>query len=145
MGNFECCAKSEENVDGVASTSARSIQRKKVLASFQNTTADTTGDVDQIQDSVEEKVEYSIDAVVSDLDDMKDYIWDGPEDSDEEVESLVRFKTDWEKKAGIRLSKRGIIEYIEKMVKQETSSYNSQWEEKAKETNMTYFLKTNGS
>ena len=145
MGNFECCAKSEENVDGIASTSARSIQRKKVLASFQNTTADTTGDVDQIQDSVEEKVEYSIDAVASDLDDMKDYIWDGPEDSDEEVESLVRFKTDWEKKAGIRLSKRGIIEYIEKMVKQETSSYNSQWEEKAKETNMTYFLKTNGS
>ena len=145
MGNFECCAKSEENVDGVASTSARSIQRKKVLASFQNTTADTTGDVDQIQDSVEEKVEYSIDAVASDLDDMKDYKWDGPEDSDEEVESLVRFKTDWEKKAGIRLSKRGIIEYIEKMVKQETASYNSQWEEKAKETNMTYFLKTNGS
>ena len=145
MGNFECCAKSEENVDGIASTSARSIQRKKVLASFQNTTADTTGDVDQIQDSVEEKVEYSIDAVASDLDDMKDYIWDGPEDSDEEVESLVRFKTDWEKKAGIRLSKRGIIEYIEKMVKQETASYNSQWEEKAKETNMTYFLKTNGS
>ena len=28
---------------------------------------------------------------------MANYIWDGPEDSDEEIEELVQFKNDFEK------------------------------------------------
>ena len=30
-------------------------------------------------------------------DDFTDYVWDGPEDSDEEVEELVQFKNDFER------------------------------------------------
>lgn len=46
-------------------------------------------------------------------DDFTDLVWDGPVDSDEEVEELLPFKTDLERKQGIKFSKNGIIKYIE--------------------------------
>ena len=39
--------------------------------------------------------------------------WDGPEDSDEEIASLVKYKNEFEIKMGIKFSKNGIISYIE--------------------------------
>ena len=45
--------------------------------------------------------------------------WDGPEDSDEEIEELLPFKCDYEIKKGIRFSKNGIIKFVEEeMVKE---------------------------
>jgi hypothetical protein len=41
-------------------------------------------------------------------------VWDGPEDSDEEIEEMVKYKTQWEIDNGIKYSKKGIIETIEK-------------------------------
>lgn len=40
---------------------------------------------------------------------MAAYTWDGPEDSDEEVQALVPYKNEFEKKMGIKFSKRGLI------------------------------------
>ena len=47
---------------------------------------------------------------------MTSKLWDGPEDSDEEIAALVPYKNEFEKKMGIKFSKRGIINYIEEMV-----------------------------
>ena len=41
------------------------------------------------------------------------YAWDGPEDSDEEVQEMVKYKTQYEINQGIKFSKRGIIDFIE--------------------------------
>lgn len=47
---------------------------------------------------------------------MNDFEWDGPEDSDEEIESLIPYKVQYEIDEGIKFSKRGIIEFVEKYV-----------------------------
>ena len=52
---------------------------------------------------------------------LGNYEWDGPEDSDEEIEEMIGMKTPWEMQDGVRYSKRGLIEYIEKMIAQESS------------------------
>jgi len=41
------------------------------------------------------------------------HLWDGPDDSDEEIASILPYKNEFEEKSGIRFSKRGIINYIE--------------------------------
>ena len=45
-------------------------------------------------------------------DTMQDFLWDGPEDSDEEIEELALFKNDFEKTQKIVFSKKGIKKYI---------------------------------
>jgi hypothetical protein len=47
--------------------------------------------------------------VASDLDNMRAFLWDAPEESDEEISSLAQYKNEYEIQAGIKLSKRGII------------------------------------
>ena len=42
-------------------------------------------------------------------DDMKNWMWDGPEDSDEEIEDMVPLKNKQEKDLGLKFSKNGII------------------------------------
>ena len=59
---------------------------------------------------------------------MRDWMWDGPEDSDEEIEDMIPLKNKNEKEIGIKFSKNGIIEYIEKFLAHE--SYQNQ-EDKA--------------
>ena len=54
-------------------------------------------------------------------DEMDDYYWDGPENSDEEIEELLPLKCEYEKELGIKYSKRGIIEFVEKFISQESS------------------------
>ena len=52
-------------------------------------------------------------------DDLKDWMWDGPEDSDEEIEDMIPLKNKYELEVGIKFSKNGIIEYIEKFLETE--------------------------
>ena len=40
---------------------------------------------------------------------MHTFKWDGPEDSDEEIEEMVKMKTPFEIEQGIRFSKNGIV------------------------------------
>lgn len=75
-----------------------------------------------------EREGYIIDSVPSDLDDMREFAWDGPEDSDEEIEALLPYKNELEKRAGIRLSKRGIIQYVESVVRNESAVATDLWE-----------------
>lgn len=82
---------------------------------------------------------------------MSKYIWDGPEDSDEEVHELLFTKSEYEKKKGIKFSKRGIIDYVEKVLAYENplnkkDAKNSKlWEEKVKIPQMKMYLKKGGS
>jgi hypothetical protein len=52
---------------------------------------------------------------------MDDFMWDGPEDSDEEIECMAKLKNEDEIKKGIKFSKNGIISYVEMFVEQESS------------------------
>ena len=67
---------------------------------------------------------------------LGNYEWDGPEDSDEEIKSMISMKTSWEKDHNVKYSKRGMIQLITKMIKQESSDNTSDpdtaklWEEK---------------
>ena len=82
---------------------------------------------------------------------MESYIWDGPEDSDEEIEELLQYKNEYEDQLGIKYSKNGIIQFVENLVKQESKSNKADpktarlWEEKLKTTNLTMSLKKGGS
>ena len=40
---------------------------------------------------------------------MERFIWEGPEDSDEEIQELLQYKNDYEDQLGIKYSKNGII------------------------------------
>jgi hypothetical protein len=53
-------------------------------------------------------------------DNMEDWLWDGPEDSDEEIEDMIPLKTDQEKQLGIKFSKNGMIKFIENFIKHES-------------------------
>ena len=46
---------------------------------------------------------------------MTEYLWDGPEDPNEEIIELNKYKNDFEDTIfGVKYSKNGIIEFIEK-------------------------------
>lgn len=47
---------------------------------------------------------------------MTELLWYGPEDSDEEIEEMAKYKTPWEIEQGVKFSKRGLIDYIEKNI-----------------------------
>lgn len=53
-------------------------------------------------------------------DDMTELAWFGPEDSDEEIEEMAKHKTPWEIEQNVKFSKRGLIEYIERMIEYES-------------------------
>ena len=42
-------------------------------------------------------------------DNIEQYQWDGPEDSDEEIAEFATLKQPWEKDAGVKFSKNGIV------------------------------------
>ena len=50
---------------------------------------------------------------------MSQWLWDGPEDSDEEIEEMVVFKNEYEKQLGIKFSKNGIKSFVSKMMNEE--------------------------
>ena len=77
------------------------------------TTQETTG---------ESKKESEIDlGNVNEYGDALDqFLWDGPEDSDEEIADMVPLKEQWEIDEGVRFSKKGLIEYITKKLTTES-------------------------
>lgn len=84
-------------------------------------------------------------------DDFTDLQWDGPLDSDEEVEELLPFKTDLERKQGIKFSKNGIIKFIEEQLSKD-SPHNSEdpknaalWENALTEPGVNLYIKKGGS
>jgi phosphoenolpyruvate synthase/pyruvate phosphate dikinase len=82
---------------------------------------------------------------------MTEYLWDGPDDSDEEIEELAKYKCDYEKKAGIKFSKNGIIKFVTEQLSKESRSNKSDpkiskaWEEKLKIPGLVMFLKKGGT
>ena len=64
---------------------------------------------------------------------------------------MAKLKTDWEIEAGVKFSKRGLIEYIEKMHEfeninnKEDPKVGKAWERKLKNPGLTYFLKKGGT
>ena len=50
---------------------------------------------------------------------MADFKWDATVDSDEEVEEFVADRNEIEEMSLVRFSKRGLIEYIENLLKDE--------------------------
>jgi len=87
---------------------------------------------DQIIDKDGNIVNVKFDEEQEKLDDLSELEWDGPEDSDEEIESLAKLKTDWEIQNNVKFSKNGIISYIESFIEQESSQNNKKWEQKLK-------------
>ena len=84
-------------------------------------------------------------------DDMTEFLWNGPEDSDEEIEEFKNYKTEWEKQNGPLFSKRGIIDYVEKTIAHESASNKKDkktaklWEERLALPNIRMWLKKGGS
>lgn len=83
---------------------------------------------------------------------MREFLWDGPEDSDEEVEDMLKYKSQAEKDLGIRFSKKGIVKFIESFLAQENPKNTKDpknaklWEEKfAIKNGISMFLKKGGS
>ena len=59
---------------------------------------------------------------------MESFYWDGPEDSDEEIEELIPTKTPWEITNGVKFSKNGLIKYITEFIEKENHQHNKAWE-----------------
>jgi len=55
-------------------------------------------------------------------DNFTNLTWDGPEDSDEEIEEMITYKNEFEIKEGIKFSKNGIIKYIEDKINLESAT-----------------------
>jgi len=82
---------------------------------------------------------------------MSQFLWDGPEDSDEEIQELVGFKCEYEKQQGIKYSKNGIIDYVTKTLENESKDNKKDpkiaklWEEKLKIPGLKMYLKKGGT
>ena len=82
---------------------------------------------------------------------MTELAWFGPEDSDEEIEEMAKHKTQSEIDQGVKFSKRGLIEYIEKMIALESNQNKEDpanaklWEQKLKQPGLTYCIKKGGT
>lgn len=55
--------------------------------------------------------------ILTNKDDLRDWMWQGPENT--EVKQLVQMKNEFEIKEGIQMSKQGIINFVDDMIKNE--------------------------
>ena len=82
---------------------------------------------------------------------MENWMWDGPEDSDEEIQEMIPLKNEQEINLGIKFSKNGIIKFIESYLGNENCNSSDPQTAKAwhyKEANapgMKLYLKEGGS
>lgn len=58
-------------------------------------------------------------------DNMQDYLWDGPADSDEEIEEMIKYKNQYEKSIDLKFSKNGLINFIEKYMQNDKIQNNT--------------------
>lgn len=83
--------------------------------------------------------------------DFTDLMWDGPEDSDEEVEELLPYKNEYEKQMGVHFSKNGIIKFVEENLELESADCKKNpknaklWEKQLTFQGITLYTKKNGS
>jgi hypothetical protein len=84
-------------------------------------------------------------------DNMVNCLWQGPEDSDEEIAELAHLKCDYEIKSGIKYSKNGIVEFVTSQLQKESKDNKSEpkvakaWEEKLKIPGLKMYLKKGGT
>lgn len=84
-------------------------------------------------------------------DDMTQFMWDGPEDSDEEIPEMAALKSSYEIAEGIVFSKNGIKKYVEAQIEKESKDNKKDpktaklWEEKLKLPGIQMYLKKGGS
>ena len=71
--------------------------------------------------------------------------WDGPDDSDEEIPEMAALKTDYEKEIGIKFSKKGIMNYIDTQIVEDSIEKDKRWECKMKSPGLMYYIKKGGS
>ena len=77
------------------------------------------------------------------------WLWEG--DPDEEIEVFKKITSPWEEEAGIKFSKNGIVEYIERTIKYESKQSEDAktarlWEQKLNHKNiLMYYLKNGGT
>lgn len=83
---------------------------------------------------------------------MTEWLWDGPQDSDEEIEEIAVFKNKYEKQLGVKFSKNGIKQFCEQIIATENpdnieNKANAElWENSKIESNMIkFYLKKGGS
>lgn len=58
---------------------------------------------------------------------------------------MAALKTDFEIEQGIKFSKRGIIEYLENLVENETQEKDKAWDQKLKSPTIMYYIRKGGS
>ena len=101
--------------------------------------------IQEVQEEIKEEEEWKPN------DDMTELAWFGPEDSDEEIEEMAKHKTQWEIDQGVKFSKKGLIDYIEKMIAYESNQNKEDpanaklWEQKLKQPGLTYCIKKGGT
>lgn len=82
---------------------------------------------------------------------MTPFLWDGPQDSDEEVEEMLPYKCQFEVEMGVKYSKKGLIEFIEQFLAHENPKNKKDkkngvlWEENIKTPQIAMFMKKGGS
>ena len=82
---------------------------------------------------------------------MSQFMWDGPEDSDEEIPEMAALKSSYEIAEGVVFSKNGIKKYVEDKIEKESKDNKKDpktaklWEEKLKLPGITMSLKRGGS
>ena len=111
---------------------------------FDSTQIDSTGGPQKQFDSFGSNEDEDDGGLINQTgDNMVDFMWDGPENSDEEIEEMAVLKNKYEKERGIVFSKNGIISFIENLVEQEKN--DKKWQQKLKAPNIQFYLKDGGS
>lgn len=83
--------------------------------------------------------------------DFTDLLWNGPDDSDEEVEDLLPYKNQYEKQLGVVYSKNGIIKFIEETLEHESPDNKKNpknaklWEKQLTYQGIQLYTKKDGS
>ena len=96
---------------------------------------------------------YSIKPKMSEIlpklsENFQDLLWDGPENSDEEIEEMVQYKNQYEKEMGVKFSKNGIIKFIEDNLRKEDTSQGTItnfWQNHFESPGISLYLKKGGS
>ena len=84
-------------------------------------------------------------------DDFTNLVFDGADDSDEEIEQYTNLKNPYEIKEGMKLSKRGIMQYVDELLQTESHQNKAKpaiskaWESKIKSAGLQVFIKKGGS
>ena len=74
---------------------------------------------------------------------MMDWMWKGPEDR--EIDKLVPLKNEYEINEGIEMSKQGIVNFVDQMIKKESPHASSQWQSRMSTDGLKMSTREGGS